>query len=79
MRQYYVAFLSSPGPKNKHPYEILFPAGAPRRQFDTIQAAKAARDLHRYATNPKYQADIGSWEIVDLWATLQSPMLVTVE
>ncbi len=73
MRQFYVCFLS-----NKHrshqPFDVLFPAGNPGHQFDTIEAAKLARSGLR-----SLPSHTGVWEIVDLWATLKSPTLVIIQ
>lgn len=78
MRRYYVAFLASSGPKNQHPFEILYPAGGQSRQFDTLAAAKASRDMYRGRATSK-DLSIGSWEIVDLFQTVKSLMLVVVK
>ena len=75
MKRYYVAFLAN-DPRKNHPFEILYPHDNPRRQFDTIPEARVARDLHRGAP---YQTEVGSWEVIDLFATAKSPMLIVLD
>lgn len=74
MRQYYLALLMRPEYSMKYPMGYIFPRAYPHRQFDTIDAAREARNQIHTTLSQSY-----TWEIIDIWATLKSPTLVIIE